>query len=131
MSISRLLLTSIFVVGALPSLAQSLPSGRSPDSLPPLMTSPSDQAFPCVVVVSPGSKTISPTLKKELCSKAEKGLSVAMGRYILQKDSRCYSIRDYRFTQDNPESNVPKLTDYSTCESASLFQKRDVVTPSK
>lgn len=45
--------------------------------------------------------------------------------------SACYSIRDYKFSRTNPDSNVMKLSGYSECEPASSFQLKEVLTPHK
>jgi hypothetical protein len=44
-------------------------------------------------------------------------------------DSMCYSIRDYRFAVPK-DSQIPKLTSYSTCVPAARFEARDVTKPS-
>lgn len=45
--------------------------------------------------------------------------------------SACYSIRDYKFSRANPDSNVMKPSGYSECEPASSYRLEQVFTPHK
>ena len=42
-----------------------------------------------------------------------------------QSDVTCYSIRSYRVTRDDPESDSTSLAGYSTCQPGSQFQLKD------
>jgi len=42
-----------------------------------------------------------------------------------QSDGTCYSIRSYRVTRDDPESDSTRLAGYSTCQPAARFQLKD------
>ena len=44
---------------------------------------------------------------------------------ILRSDATCYSLRAYRVTRDDPESDVTKPAGYSTCQPAARFQLKD------
>jgi hypothetical protein len=41
----------------------------------------------------------------------------------------CYSIRSYGFTRDNPESDMTRLSSYSTCQPSTQFEVKLVVDP--
>ena len=115
---------TIFVAAfAVPALAQSLPGNAAtkPDFSAKIF--PGIQTFSCNVVG--GSQVIPPLSQKEMCAQAHKEMSFAMNDFIMQQQSACYSIRNYRF--DNSKSGVLKLKDYSTCEPASLFHERNAV----
>jgi hypothetical protein len=58
------------------------------------------------------------------------GLSQTNLRYVQlpageQSDGTCYSIRSYRVTRDDPESDSTRLAGYSTCQPAARFQLKD------
>jgi hypothetical protein len=114
MRISRFLLASIFLAGALPALAQSQPNPAAPPKLPSIST------------FSLGSSTESPQFHA-----MENEIQSALKRFKEQSNDACYSIRDYRFTRVAPDSNATKPSGYSTCESASLFHLRVVETQTK
>jgi hypothetical protein len=118
MRISRFLLTSIFIAGALPALAQSQSNPGAPPKLP------------SISVFSLGSSTESPQLQAKAHS-MENQIQSALERFKEQNNDACYSIRDYRFTRVAPGSNATKLSGYSTCEAASLFHLREIETPKK
>jgi hypothetical protein len=42
-----------------------------------------------------------------------------------QSNVTCYSIRSYRVTRDDPESDSTSLAGYSTCQPVSQFQLKD------
>jgi hypothetical protein len=42
-----------------------------------------------------------------------------------QNDVTCYSIRSYRVTRDDPESDSTSPAGYSTCQPVSKFQLKD------
>jgi hypothetical protein len=42
-----------------------------------------------------------------------------------QSDVTCYSIRTYRVTRDDPESDSTRPAGYSTCEPAARFRVKD------
>jgi len=43
-------------------------------------------------------------------------------RVLAQNDVTCYSLRTYRVTRDDPESDATSPAGYSTCQPASRFQ---------
>jgi hypothetical protein len=45
---------------------------------------------------------------------------------ILASDATCYSLRTYRVTRDDPESDSTRLAGYSTCQSAAGFRVKDI-----
>lgn len=44
---------------------------------------------------------------------------------ILISYATCYSLRTYRVTRDDPESDVTRPVGYSTCQPAARFQVKD------
>ena len=58
------------------------------------------------------------------------GIGLSDQRYVLlrtgeQSDVTCYSIRSYRVTRDDPDSDSTSLAGYSTCQPVSQFQLKD------
>jgi hypothetical protein len=58
------------------------------------------------------------------------GIGLSDQRYVQlrageQSDVTCYSIRSYRVTRDDPESDSTSLAGYSTCQPVSQFQLKD------
>jgi hypothetical protein len=43
----------------------------------------------------------------------------------LDSDATCYSIRSYRVTRDNPESDTTRLVGYSRCQPAIKVQVKE------
>lgn len=68
--------------------------------------------------------------EEKLCSAAQKDATAAVQKFLEEKNSACYSIRDYRFAA-RPDTAIPMLEDYSTCERASLFEKREIAPPKR
>ena len=46
-------------------------------------------------------------------------------RSIVTSDTTCYSLRTYRVTRDDPESDSTRLAGYSTCQPAAGFGVKD------
>jgi hypothetical protein len=44
-----------------------------------------------------------------------------------QNEATCYTLRTYRVTRDDPESDTTRPADYSTCQRAARFQLRTAV----
>ena len=61
-------------------------------------------------------------------------LLLAQSRINLSRDTSaasggmCYSMRNYRFERDKPDSDSTSFKDYSTCQSAAQFQAKTVVS---
>jgi len=53
------------------------------------------------------------------------GLSHLRRLYVFDTVATCYSIRSYRVTRDDPESDSTSPAGYSTCQPASQFQLKD------
>ena len=58
------------------------------------------------------------------------GIGPSDQRYVqlrtgAQSDVTCYSIRSYRVTRDDPDSDSTSLAGYSTCQPVSQFQLKD------
>jgi hypothetical protein len=58
------------------------------------------------------------------------GIGLSDQRYVPlrageQSDVTCYSIRSYRVTRDDPESDSTSPAGYSTCQPVSQFQLKD------
>jgi hypothetical protein len=58
------------------------------------------------------------------------GIGLSDQRYVQlrageQSDVTCYSIRSYRVTRDDPESDSTSPAGYSTCQPVSQFQLKD------
>jgi hypothetical protein len=124
MRILRLTSLSIVVfVGALPALAQSLPTKAAvagSDHSPQAGTAP---AFSWQQFASPQGTQDNAAFKYEARPQIQ-----APGA---QQSSACYTLRDYLFYNKKSASAVPKLKDYSTCENASLFHELDVTSKKK
>ena|ERR1700691_2721214 len=43
---------------------------------------------------------------------------------LVEDDTTCYSIRSYRLTRDDPQSDSTRLAGYSECQPATRFQVR-------
>ena len=46
---------------------------------------------------------------------------------LAQNTLPCYSIRSYRFSQEDPASDSTRFTDYSTCQSGSQFHVKNAI----
>ena len=46
-------------------------------------------------------------------------------RSTLTSDATCYSLRTYRVTRDDPESDSTRLAGYTTCQPAAGFRVKD------
>jgi|SRR5271154_40073 len=46
---------------------------------------------------------------------------------LTQNTAPCYSIRSYRFSREDPESDSTRLTDYSTCQPGTQFHMKNAV----
>jgi hypothetical protein len=44
---------------------------------------------------------------------------------VLTTDDTCYSMRTYRVTRDDPESDSTRPAGYSTCQPAAWFHVKD------
>lgn len=44
-----------------------------------------------------------------------------------QSDTSCFSMRTYRVTRDDPQSDATRLSGYSTCQIAGQYQTKDAV----
>jgi hypothetical protein len=117
MSISRLLLSSIVLMGSLPALAQSLPDSTSSAKLP---------------AVSP---SIASSSESDYLSAVESTTAMVNEfhpRAVMAPQlSACYSVRSYWFKRDDPESDAMKLSGYTTCTSASMFRTQAITESSK
>jgi hypothetical protein len=46
-------------------------------------------------------------------------------RVLDQNDATCYSIRSYRVTRDDPQSDMTRPAGYSTCQPSTKFQVKE------
>jgi hypothetical protein len=126
MNILRFIHLSLFVsAGFAPILVQA----EAPTDSPSLAKMPATGTISsCVAIVHPGEKPMSPLLEKRLCAEAKKLMAGTLKELMIPA---CYSIRDYQFARENPESDVTKLRNYSVCQSSSLFRQRNIATPGR
>jgi hypothetical protein len=118
MTVSRVLLISLLIAMSRVSVAAQSLSEKSP-VLQLLRTRPQDthsgirvdqlQLSPQPGGVKPWHIIPEPELR----------------RPILTNDTTCYSLRTYRVTHDDPESDSTKLAAYSTCQLATGFRVKD------
>jgi hypothetical protein len=54
-----------------------------------------------------------------------KAPSLSHKRVLAQGEATCLSIRNYRVTRDDPESDTTRLVGYSTCQPATKFQVKE------
>lgn len=121
----------LLVVCTLPATAQLSPGKPAANPESSLKIPPETQTFSCNAVASPGSQAVTPLRQKELCGQAKQEISSAMKDFAAQQTSACYTMRDYLFDNKKSAAAIPKLKDYSTCESASLFHELEVTAPKK
>jgi hypothetical protein len=128
MALFHFIPAALLIVGVLPCGAQSPPLQNQ--STRATKATPEVQSSPCFMAIAPGSAAPSPALKEKLCSKLKEQEKMAIQRFMVEKNSACYSIRDYRFAVPK-DSEVPKLKSYSTCVPAARFEARNAVTPQR
>ena len=133
-NIARLLVLPLLFSACLASVAAQSSLERNPVSSQPLTTLPqnaqpgihADQIIPPLEfrrpVLPPG---LQPPFHLDRISPPQKILRYVQLPADEQSDSACYSIRSYRVTRDDPESDSTRLVGYSTCQPAARFQLKD------
>ncbi|MGH9586185.1 MAG: hypothetical protein ACRD3F_04495 [Acidobacteriaceae bacterium] len=130
MSLFRFIPAAFLVVGVLPCGAQTLSQNHSSQStkVAPKVQMFQGQVSPCILEIAPGSATPSSALKQKLCAKAKEQEQTAFKKYMAEKNSACYSIRDYDF--ETPKgTKFPMLKSYTTCVPAARFEAKNVTVP--
>jgi hypothetical protein len=135
MRIPRLLVFSLLIATFVtPVLAQSPsdnipgsfysePSGPlPPDALAHLRLDPIQQPIDIDRLYLPYSKADSVRASEHDWNKLPSHLDK---RAPSQNDVTCLSIRSYRVTRDDPESDTTRLVGYSTCQPAAKFQVKE------
>jgi hypothetical protein len=149
----RLLILALFLPSCVATVtAQSppdtapLPSPLPPFALPsaPSPLPPNRLVLPhdFHVLVPPSFQNV-PTnqLQQPLRWKGFNGLRPVPGKYLgspqtglgsnlpalAQNTKPCYSIRSYRFSQEDPASDSTRFTDYSTCQPGTQFHIKNAV----
>jgi len=119
MHIPRLLLLSLLIsVCVAPVAAQSSPDKIPAFSRPQLdgLVAPPEfraHALPLPPNVRARIRDIHPQLRFDST--------------LTQNETVCYSIRSYRVTRDDPESDSTRLTGYSECQPAAQFHAKNAV----
>lgn len=135
MYIPRLLLLSLLMcVCVAPVVAQS-PSDNEPGSFysEPLDVLPHDaianlrlnQIQPPIEI----NRLHSPYAKPKSAEAGEHDWTITVpsrpDKRALTGDTTCLSIRSYRVTRDDPQSDATRLVGYSTCQPATKFQVKE------
>ena len=123
---------------------QSVPDQSVPDQSVPNLTFFRATLSGITIEFGPSSQeqgTPSTVKAKSLDEKARDLELTQKARDLMEKlqsaavDARarnylpCYSIESYRFTQENPNSDVTKLTQHSACQPAAQFQLKPATPP--
>jgi hypothetical protein len=125
-------ISCLFVVSLLSSMPATLlaaqPADHSPSALATTASAQSRSMATLLAFSSDDSKKpLNDTSMRDLLEKAKVAVSDAMAR----KDTRCYAIESYRFTQENADSDTVRLTERSSCQPATQFQLKQVTPPAK
>lgn len=126
MMLFRFLPTVFFLAAVLPCAAQSKLPTKPLKPVPQIKMPSHGQISACVLKLPDGMQLKGLSLKP--CSEAQKDIAHAKNFYVLDKNSQCYAIRDYRF-ESSKGAGFPKLKSYSTCVSAARFEARNVTAP--
>jgi hypothetical protein len=139
MRIPRLLLLSLLAVCVAPVVAQSSPDKISPDKISPDKSVASSQfqldGLTNGLSAPPEFRTHVPALSQRALEGISGNLS-SPRNYLFkelppvklgQGGTSCFSMRTYRVTRDNPQSDTTRLSGYSTCLLAGQYQTKDAV----
>ncbi len=135
--LSRFLILSLFLTACVAPLASQSPSDKSlfpsqqwngltpPQSfhlhVPLLSQNASlNQSQPSQIQTSPKGFTFSQNVNPTLPFSRKLAI-------LAQNAAPCYLIRSYRFTREDPKSDITTFADYSTCQPASQFHVRSTV----
>lgn len=130
MSFFRFLPAALLLLGVLPCGAQTLPPKQFSQSTKITPKVQSLPMSPCLLAIAPGSAAPSPALKEKLCAKVKVLGQQSMKKFMAEKNSACYSIRDYDF--ETPKgAKFPMLKSYTTCVPAARFEAKNVVGPQR
>ena len=139
-------------IGIIPGLAQSAQSqqGQSPFTMPspfPSQPLPATHSFslppgagPFRPALKPGeAQTLSPLrLGRDNLFPAGQRLDIlslqaalqTQRTVIMERNQVCYTVREYTFTRDNPDSDATRMTDYYACRPASNFHVKGIAPTS-
>jgi len=122
MRFSRILIALLLLLlGFVPLAAQAQQSPK--DNPPAASASPFDSSPLLKGQLPPmnpkGLNLYSATPQGTRSLQLPRVLTVRPGTTLAMNDARCYTIRDYRFSRENPASDATRFTGSSTCEPAS------------
>lgn len=100
----RLLVLSPLILLCVVTVAAQSPSDKSADSSAPAAESKKDSL-----------------VNRRLDSRTQHVLTLE------QNEATCYTLRTYRVTREDPESDTTRPAGYSTCQRAARFQLRTAV----
>lgn len=103
----RLLSTALLLLAASPGFAQSAAPVQNPLQLPPPIPLWHGQNPGPDLRVFPPSIPPYPQVQ-------------------LSANPVCFTLRIYHFTRIHPESDVTRLTGYTTCQTGGLFQRQEL-----
>jgi hypothetical protein len=140
MFISRLLVLSLLISSCVAAAAAQKPSDNIPGSFYSQPPGPLPQHEQVNLRLIPIQRPIdvdrlySPYAKRKAARAGEddwsiKWLSPSDKRVLVTNadpnDATCYSMRSYRVTRDDPESDSTRPAGYSTCQPATKFQVKE------
>jgi hypothetical protein len=138
MYIPRLLVLSMLISACVVPAAAQAPSDNIPGSFysEPVGTIPQDvlasiRLIPIQVPIDIDiDRLYLPHAKMEAARAGKhdwdtKAPSLFHERVLAQDNATCLSIRSYRVTRDDPESDTTRLVGYSTCQPATKFQVKE------
>jgi len=134
MLVSRLLLLSMMVsVPAVSAMAQTAPPAGNAAVPPQLSPAPEPGQIrvpqlqlhaPTVIIPSDGSPRLFAAVPD-----ADALQRLLPGKRITRGNGQvCYSIRDYRFRQENPGSDATKFSGSSTCRDAKSIHLKPIAS---
>jgi hypothetical protein len=120
MFIPRLLVQSLLLsLGVAALAAQSMPNNPGQPSVPPLSAQPGLRIGPLQDFHLHG--TPAPETSQLIPAPVIYGKPLGSDR----SEVVCYSIRSYRVTRDDPESDSTRPSGYSTCQPSDRFEVKE------
>jgi hypothetical protein len=127
MHISRLLVFLLLIPACVAPVAAQFSPDKSPVSAQPkldgLVAPP--EFRPHVLPLRPTLPPREPARNRAIQPQ------LSFDSTLEQDDTACYSIRSYRVTRDDPESDSTRLAGYSECQPAARFQVKAAVESEK